>query len=120
MPMVEVGLAEMVQPGRRRPFHWATEGPRERDWIVVPIAESGIVAVAQNAHVARRGQRSARRAMLGAVTGWAGTQGATHAVIEASDEATMGRDRKMILDHHRDMGGVPFVYDWRSKNERLL
>jgi len=47
-------------------------------------------------------------------------QGATHVVIEASDEATMGRDRDTILDHHRDMGGVPFVYDWRSKNERLL
>jgi len=54
------------------------------------------------------------------VTGWARAQGATHVMIEASDDAAMGRDRSIILDHHRSAGGASFVYDWRSKNERLL
>jgi len=75
MPMVEAGLAEMIQPGRRRPFHWATEGPQSPDRMLGLIVESGIVAVAQYAHVARRGQRSARRVMLGAVTEWSVLKG---------------------------------------------
>ncbi len=120
LPMVEAGLSELFRPGRIRPFHWAREGPQARHRMLDLIVESGVVAVAEYAHVARKGQRSARREMLGPVTGWAGAQGATHVVIEASDEATMGRDRSTILDHHRDSGGVTFAYDWRSKNEQLL
>jgi hypothetical protein len=119
-PMVEAGLSELFQLGRIRPFHWASEGPEARHRMLDLIIESGVVAVAEYAHVARKGQRSARRAMLGPVTGWAGVQGATHVVIEASDAATMGRDRSTILDHHRETGGAAFAYDWRSKKEQLL
>lgn len=75
------------------------------------IVESGVVAIAKYAHVARKGQRSARQVMLGPVTIWARDQGATHVVIEASDEATMGRDRSIILDQHRELGEASFVYD---------
>ena len=120
LSMVEAGLSEFFQPSRHRPFHWAREGPQARDRMLGLIADSGIVAVAEYAHVARKGQLAARRAMLGPVTGWARAQGATHVVIEASDDATMGRDRSIILDHHRGAGGASFAYDWRSKNERLL
>ena len=41
-------------------------------------------------------------------------------IIESGDDVTNRRDRSTILDHHRHMGGVPFVYDWRNKQERLL
>jgi hypothetical protein len=119
-PMVEAGLTELFQPGRIRPFHWAGEGPQARNRMLDIIIDSGVVAVAEYAHVARKGQQSARRSMLGPVTGWAGAQGATHVIIEASDAATMGRDRNTILDHHRGAGGASFAYDWRSKHEQLL
>ena len=50
----------------------------------------------------------------------AAADGVDHLVIEASDAATVGRDRVTLLRTFEGTGGVPFRYDWRSKSERLL
>lgn len=36
------------------------------------------------------------------------------------DQVTNSRDQSTLLDHHRERGGVPFAYDWRTKQEPLL
>lgn len=41
-------------------------------------------------------------------------------MIESGDRSTNTRDREALLDQFRAIGGVPFIYDWRSKNEPLL
>lgn len=46
--------------------------------------------------------------------------GIEHLIIESGDEVTNSRDKTSLLNHFEALGGGPFVYDWRSKNERLL
>ena len=120
VPEVVSGLTEMFSSSRKRPFHWAKEGPAARKAIIDVIISTGVIAVAHCAHVSRRGQLPVRLEMLADLSGWAAIEGATHLMIEASDDATIGRDRKALLDHHRELGGVPFTYDWRSKSEPVL
>ncbi len=120
VPDVVAGLTDMFPASRKRPFHWAKEGPEARNAILDVIVSTGVVAVAHCAHVSRRGQLPVRLEMLADLSGWAAIEGATHVMIEASDDATIGRDQKALLDRHRDSGGVPFTYDWRSKCERAL
>lgn len=117
---VTSALGEMFPPGRSRPFHWISEGDAARDRILDIVVESGVVAVSYYAHVGRRHQVQARRDMLTRAADWAATEGVGRLMIEASDAATMGRDRAALLDHYKDRGGVPFAYDWPTKNEPLL
>jgi hypothetical protein len=120
VPEVVTGLTEMLPASRKRPFHWAKEGPAARKAIIDVIISTGVVAVAHCAYVSRRGQLPVRLEMLADLSSWAAIEGATHLMIEASDDATIGRDRKALLDRHRELGGVPFAYDWRSKSEPVL
>lgn len=117
---VKLELGAMFPPQRKRPFHWAKEGVEARQRMVEIVQASGIVAVSYYAHVGRRQQNTTRRAMLTRAADWVAGEGAGHLIIEASDKATIGRDQSTLLDGFRDRGGVPFVYDWRSKNESLL
>ncbi len=105
---------------RRRPFHWEREGVVARTRMIEIAAEVGVVATAHYSHVGRRGQASARRVMLAEMVRDAASEGVDHLVIEASDAATVGRDRAVLLQTFESTGGVPFRYDWRSKSERLL
>lgn len=120
LPDVITGLSEMFPAPRQRPFHWAREGPEARNGILDVIILTGVISIAHCAHVSRRGQLAARLEMLADLSDWAAAEGATHVMIEASDDVTIGRDRKALMDRHRDSGGVPFAYDWRSKGERAL
>jgi hypothetical protein len=58
--------------------------------------------------------------MLAEMVRDAAADGVDHLVIEASDAATVGRDRVTLLRTFEGTGGVPFRYDWRSKSERVL
>lgn len=120
VPEVLGGLDQLFPGTRKRPFHWAREGPEARHAILDVIIAGGVVAVAHCSHVSRKKQLSVRLGMLGDVSVWAASEGASHVMIEASDDVTIGRDKRVLLDRHRDTGGVPFAYDWRSKNEKLL
>ena len=113
-------LGSLFTTDRRRPFHWEREGTIARTRIIGIAAEIGVVATADYAHVGRRGQSSARQAMLAEMVRDAAANRVEHVVIEASDAATVDRDRVTLLRTFEGTGGVPFRYDWRSKSERLL
>jgi hypothetical protein len=113
-------LSGLFTTDRRRPFHWEREGTIARTRIIEIAAEIGVVATAHYAHVGRRGQSNARQAMLADMVRDAAADGVDHLVIEASDAATVNRDRVTLLRTFEGTGGVPFRYDWRSKSERLL
>ncbi len=113
-------LSRLFTAERRRPFHWEREGAVARTRIIEIAAEVGVVASAHYAHVGRRGQAHARGSMLARMAVDIAADGVDHLIIEASDAATIGRDRRVLLDSFREAGGVPFAYDWRSKAEPLL
>lgn len=117
---VRLELDGMFDAPRKRPFHWVGEGVIAKQRIVDVITAAGVVAVANVRQVGRRGQVAARDDMVRLVAEFSAGEGATHLMIEASDQVTMSRDRKVLLDHHRHRDGAPFAYDWRTKSEPLL
>lgn len=122
--LAPAGLADQLRAvigvDRSRAFHWTKEGPEARRSIIDLAIESGVVAQVICAHVGRRGQLAARRRMIAELSIWAEHEGATLLLIESGDAATDGRDKATLLDTHRESGGVPFHYEWRSKSEPLL
>lgn len=118
--VVRLELDGLLQPPRNRPFHWSSEGRNARQGIIDVIADAGVVAIAHVRQVGRRGQLDARGDMIRLLADFTTNEGATHLMIETSDQVTMSRDRAVLLDHHRSDGGVPFAYDWRTKRESLL
>lgn len=113
-------LGGLFNADRRRAFHWEREGSVARTRIIEIASEVGVVASAHYSHVGRRGQVQARRSMLARMAVDIANDDVDHLLIEASDAATIGRDRRVLLDTFREVGGVPFAYDWRSKAEPLL
>lgn len=113
-------LSQLFTTDRRRPFHWEREGTVARTRIIEIAAEIGVVATAYYSHVGRRGQAGARQAMLRRMVVDAASEGIDHLIIEASDTATVGRDRRVLLQTFEPAGGVPFTYDWRPNSERVL
>lgn len=105
---------------RRRPFHWEREGPVARQRIIDIAADVGVSATAYFSHVSRKGQVHTRTEMIDRIVREVSADGVDHLIIEASDAATIGRDRRAILHAFDGAGGAPFTYDWRSKSERLL
>lgn len=117
---VRAELAMLFTSPRKNPFHWSKEGTETRNRMLDMIISTGIVAIAHCKQVGRSGQTPARREMLKLTSDWAQTEGASHLIIESGDRVTNSRDQSTLLDHHRDRGGVPFAYDWRTKQEPLL
>jgi len=107
-------------PGRVRPFHWNREGTAARERIVNVMIDEGVVAVSRYQSVARKKQKTAREQLLRAIADDLHHENIDHLIIESGDKTTNQRDRSALLDHYRQRGGVPFVYDWRSKQEQLL
>lgn len=115
-----LALAGLFRAERQRPFHWEREGRVARTRIIEIADEVGVSAVAFYSHVSRKGQVRARSGMLTRVASHVASEGVDHLIIEASDVATVRRDRHTLLETFHAAGGVPFTYDWRSKAERLL
>jgi len=70
--------------------------------------------------VARNKQTTARKKLLEVTADRLVHEEVEHLIIESSDERTNQRDQAALLAHYRDRGGVPFAYDWRSKQEPIL
>lgn len=119
---IDQALAQLFSdtPQRKRPFHWHKEGPTARTRITDIIVEHGVVAHSRYQTVGRRGQRNARQLLLAELSAQLHVEGVDHLIIESVDDVTNGRDKRTLLDKFEPSGGVPFVYDWRSKSERVL
>jgi len=107
-------------PGRKNPFHWHKEGPTARARILDLVIDHGVVAICTYQSVARNKQTRARKRLIEVTADRLAHEEVEHLIIESGDARTNQRDRAALLDHYRDRGGVPFVYDWRSKHERIL
>ena len=117
---VAIELAGLFTAERKNPFHWSREGTEARNRMIHTIIGTAVVSIAHCKQVGRSGQMPARRTMIEMTSDWAHGEGATHLIIESGDHVTNSRDQSTLLDHHRDRGGVPFAYDWRTKQEPLL
>jgi hypothetical protein len=117
---VHAELAMLFTSHRKNPFHWSKEGTETRKRMLDIVIGTGTVAIAHCRQVGRSGQTDARREMLKLTSDWAQLEGASHLIIESGDRVTNSRDQSTLLDHHRERGGVPFAYDWRTKQEPLL
>jgi hypothetical protein len=93
---------------RRRRLHWEREGTIARTRIIEIAAEIGVVATAHYARVGRRGQSRARQEMLAEMVRDAAADGVDHLVIEASDAATVGRDRVTCCGRSREQAVCHF------------
>ncbi len=107
-------------PNRVRGFHWHKEGTKARQRMIDLTISNGIVAHSRYQSVARNKQIEARQTLLVHLADDAHREGAEHFIIESVDEVTNSRDKTTLLTHFEATGSVPFVYDWRSKDERLL
>lgn len=107
-------------PNRKQPFHWHKEGPVARGKMIELITGHSVVAISRYQSVGRKGQARARQLLLPAIAEDLERERIDHLVIESGDAATDARDRTALLDHYRDRGGVPFTYDWRTKNEPIV
>lgn len=105
---------------RSRAFHWRDEGPQMRDRMMTLIEEHGVLAHIRVRATSRRGQVRARRELLAAVALDLGRDGIAHLAIESQGGREDGRDRSVLLEAFRGIGGVPFTYDWRTKAEPVL
>ncbi len=105
---------------RKSPFHYRREGPEALERMVASLEEADVMATVLWRSVGRRGQVKARRELLAAHARRLADDGVTHLLIESGDSASDERDRGTLLDTFADSEGVPFRYDWRSKDEPLL
>jgi len=119
-PAAAVRALGHVRGDRRRPFHYAEEGPEALERMMQLFERETLHAAVLWSPAPRRGQVTARGKLLREHTRRCADEGVEHLIIESGDDAGNERDRSAILDHFQDRGGVPFRYDWRSKTEPLL
>lgn len=117
---VRTAIAGVLPSGRRRPFHWASEGPQARERMLELIASTGVVAhVVVHHPTGRRRQEEARRLALTELVPVLLDDGVDDLIIESRTEAQDRRDRATMLDALR---AVPhgLRYRWEPKEEPLL
>lgn len=117
---VELDSLFVDTPNRTRGFHWHQEGPAARQRMIDIVIRNGVIARSRHRSVARNKQIPARLDLLCALADDLDTEGIDHLVIESGDTVTNNKDKTALLTHFEPRGGIPFAYDWRSKNERLL
>jgi hypothetical protein len=113
----------LIEPGRKRPFHWHTEGPKAKERLVACLVELGAVAhVVVHYPTGRRKTEAARASTLREVVVQLVADGVDDLVIESRDRSGDRRDRGVILDVLRDLGTPGAIaYTWRPKKaDRLL
>lgn len=107
-------------PGRERPFHWHKEGVAAKQRMIDLIIDHAVMASSRYLSTPRKGQARARQQLLRVIADELHHAQIDHLIIESGDAATNSRDKQTLLNHYQGAGGVPFRYDWRSKNEQLL
>ncbi len=119
-PVNVAGAARQVVGERRRPFHYAKEGPEIVERMLSLIEEEVLMATCLWSPTGRRGQIATRGELLREHAQKCEEVGVDHLIIESGDETTDLRDQAALLDTFREDGDIPYRYDWRSKAEPLL
>ncbi len=117
---IRAGLDSVIPGGRKRPFHWATEGSRSRERMLELIIDTGVVAhVVVHYPTGRRRQEEARRAAIGELLPLVVAEGADELIIESRSNREDQRDRESVIEAlHRTDPGI--LYRWENKTEPLL
>jgi len=115
-------LSELLPPGRRRAFHWCTEGRTTREAMIGCIDRLGVVAhVCVHYPTGRRRQEAARAAAFDELLPVLIGEGVDHLIIESRAVAQDGRDKQAILEIlRRNKTPSALTYEWRGKGEPLL
>lgn len=117
---VTQALGEVIPPGRKRPFHWAVEGPHARGRMMQLIEDLGVVAhVCVHYPTGRRGQEAARRSALQELVPAVVAEGAEELIIESRSAREDLRDRQSMIEAlHGSTSALR--YRWATKEEPLL
>ena len=119
-PVNVAGAVRKVVGERRRPFHYAKEGPETVERMLALMEDEALMATCLWCPAGRRGQIAARKMLLREHARKCEAAGVDHLIIESGDDTTNQRDQAGLLDTFREDGDVPYRYDWRSKAEPLL
>ena len=111
----------VIEPGRKRPFHWHSEGPTAKTRLVDCLIKLGAVAhVCVHYPTGRKKIETARAAGLREVIPLLLAEGTTELIIESRGPQDL-RDRAVILDTLHDLGTPgDLAYHWRPKAEPFL
>jgi hypothetical protein len=115
-------LSELLPAGRRRAFHWHTEGRTTREAMMGCIDRLGVVAhVCVHYPTGRRRQEAARGAAFEELLPVLIDDRVDHLIIESRAAAQDGRDKHTILEILRRTETTSALsYEWRGKGEPLL
>lgn len=114
-------VREVVRPGRRNPFHHATEGPTAKAEMIEALSEIGVVARAVVVPCGRRRQEAARRVGLEVLFDHFLADGVDEVIIESRTPPQDGRERLAILDILRERKAASaLTYGWDRKTNELL
>lgn len=117
---VRSSLRDVLPSGRRRPFHWANEGPQARDRMMSVIIDTGVVAhVCVHHPTGRRRQEEARRSAIGELLPMIVADGAEELIIESRSAREDQRDRQSVIEALRGVEST-ISYRWDRKTEPLL
>lgn len=115
-----LGLRTVLTEGRKRPFHWADEGPAARARMLNLLVSHGIVGhVVVHYPTGRRRQEQARQSALHELVPLAIAEGARELIIESRATHEDGRDRGALIEIVRQSGAA-LAYRWEDKREPLL
>jgi hypothetical protein len=111
----------LIEPGRKRPFHWHREGPAAKTRLVDCLIEVGAAShICVHYPTGRKKTEAARAAGLRQIIPLLLVEGTTELIIE-SRAAQDARDRAVILDVLQDLGTPgALAYHWRPKAEPFL
>ena len=117
---VRAALTEVLPTDRKRPFHWANEGPQARQRMMTVIIDTGVVAhVCVHHPTGRRRQEQARRSAMGGLLPMIVADGAEELIIESRSTREDQRDRQSVIEALRGVETV-ISYRWDQKTEPLL
>jgi uncharacterized membrane protein len=115
-----LGLRSVLREGRKRPFHWADEGPAARARMLDLLMTHGLVGhVVVHYPTGRRRQEQARRLALEELVPLAIADGAQELIIESRATREDDRDRGALIEIVRQSGAA-LSYRWEDKREPLL
>lgn len=107
-------------PGRKRPFHWRKEGPKNRDGARQLIRQHAVGTQVLAQTTSRGGSEQARAALMTELVTRLANDEIEHLVIESRGTVSDERDRAVILDRQHRLGSRAFSYRWSSKYAAVL
>lgn len=118
--LVRAALTNVLPTDRKRPFHWANEGPQARDRMMTVLTDTGVIAhVCVHHPTGRRRQEEARRSAIGELLPLIVADGAEELIIESRSAREDQRDRQSVIEALRGVESA-ISYRWDRKSEPLL